>query len=150
MSLKKSAVVVLTAVAITASGVAVPAMAGEYRARFDASRLDKADADYSYYRGRGWGRGNRNAAIAGAVGLGLLGAAAIAASRPAYSDSYYYDDGYGYSGGYQPTYVYEEPRVIYQEPRYYGGYYGPGNYYSQRGPYSDFYNGAPDPARGGK
>lgn len=159
-SLRKSAIVALATVAVTAAGLVLPAAAGQSRAGVDASRLDKAAAGYSYYRGRGWGWGNRNAAIAGAVGVGLLGAAAIAASRPAYAGTYYYDDGYAYGGydyqpsyyepsyGYQPIYVYQEPVVVYQRPRYYGGYYGPGNYYSGWGPYGSR-NGTSDPARGG-
>ncbi len=155
-SLMKSAIVALAAGSVAAAGFVLPAAASEPRAGVDASRLDKAAAGYSYYRGRGWGWGNRNAAIAGAVGVGLLGAAAIAASRPAYSGTYYYDDGYAYGGygsqpsyGYQPAYVYEEPVVVYQRPRYHGGYYGPGNYYSGRGPYGGSRNGTIDPARGG-
>ncbi|GAU85217.1 hypothetical protein BIWAKO_05162 [Bosea sp. BIWAKO-01] len=140
----------LAAGSVSAAGFVLPAAASEPRVGVDASRLEKAGAGYSYYRGRGWGCCNRNAAIAGAVGVGLLGAAAIAANRPAYSGTYYYDDGYAYVGyGYQPAYVYEEPVVVYQRPRYHGGYYGPGNYYSGRGPYGGSRNGTTDPARGG-
>lgn len=160
-SLRKSAIVALATVSVSAAGFVLPAAASEPRAGVDASRLDKAGAGYSYYRGRGWGCCNRNVAIAGAVGVGLLGAAAIAANRPAYSGTYYYDDGYAYGGygyqpsyyqpsyGYQPAYVYEEPVVVYQRPRYHGEYYGPGNYYSERGPYGGSRNGTTDPARGG-
>lgn len=150
-SLKITTIVALTAGSLLSAGIAAPAFAGEARARVDASRLDKAPAEYSYYRSRGGWRGNRGAAVAGAVGLGILGAAAIAASRPAYADPYYgYDEGYSY-GAYEPAYGYEAPPVVYQpRPRYYGGYYGPGNYYSGRGPYTGFYNGAPDPSRGGR
>jgi hypothetical protein len=108
---------------IVAAGM-TPAMAGEGRAvSFDKSRLDAAQVDYSQYYRRGW-RGNRGAAVAAGVGLGLLGAAAIAASRPAYAEPVYgYDDDYGY----QPRYVYEEPVYVaprrYYAPRHYGYYY---------------------------
>jgi hypothetical protein len=86
---------------------------------FDKGRLDKAQADYSqYYYRRGW-RANRGAAVAAGVGLGILGAAAIAASRPAYAEPVY-----GYEYGYEPRYVYEEPVYVaprrYYAPRYYG------------------------------
>lgn len=103
-----------------------------------SERLNAAAADYSYYRGRGW-RGNRGALVAGAVGLGVLGAA-IAASQPAYGYGYGYaepvyvePEPYAYGYGYAP--VYEAPIVAY--PR-------------RRGPYADTYRGAPDPARGGR
>ncbi|CAN7417802.1 hypothetical protein [Bosea sp. LjRoot237] len=96
-----------------------PVMAGETRAvGFDKSRLDAAQADYSQYYRRGWRGSNRGAAIAAGVGLGILGAAAIAASRPAYAEPVYgYDDGYDYE---EPVYV--APRRYYRQ-RYYGGYY---------------------------
>lgn len=91
----------------------------------DKSRLDSAQAEYSqYYYRRGW-RYNRGAAVAAGVGLGILGAAAIAASRPAYAEPVY---GYGYGYGYEPRYVYEEPVYVarrYYAPRYYG--YAPDN-----------------------
>lgn len=99
-----------------------PASAEQGRAvSFDKSRLDSAPAEYSqYYYRRGW-RANRGAAIAAGVGLGVLGAAAIAASRPAYAEPVY---GYGY--GYGPRYVYEEPVYVaprrYYAPRAYGYY----------------------------
>ena len=88
---------------------------------FDKGRLDKAQAEYSqYYYRRGW-RANRGAAVAAGVGLGILGAAAIAASRPAYAEPVY---GYEYGYGYEPRYVYEEPVYVaprrYYAPRYYG------------------------------
>lgn len=109
---------------IAAAGI-TPVTASEGRAvSFDKSRLDAAPADYSQYYRRGW-RGNRGAAVAAGVGLGLLGAAAIAASRPAYAEPVY-GDGYGYDYGYQPRYVYEEPVYVaprrYYAPRYYGYY----------------------------
>lgn len=121
----KSRLVVTLAVAggIAAAGLA-PAMAGEGRAvSVDKSRLDAAQVDYSQYYRRGW-RGNRGAAIAAGVGLGVLGAAAIAANRRAY-----YEPSYGYDDyGYEPGYVYEEPvyyrpRVRYYAPRHYGYYH---------------------------
>lgn len=94
---------------IVAAGL-MPAMAGEGRtASFDRSRLDAAQVDYSQYYRRGW-RGNRGAAVAAGVGLGLLGAAAIAASRPAYAEPVY-----GYEPAYEPDYVYDEP--VYVAPR---------------------------------
>lgn len=103
----------------------VPASAEQGRAvSFDKSRLDSAQVEYSqYYYRRGW-RANRGAAVAAGVGLGILGAAAIAASRPVYAEPVY---GYGY--GYEPRYVYEEPVYVaprrYYAPRYYG--YAPDN-----------------------
>lgn len=107
---------------ILAAGLA-PAAAGESRPiGFDKTRLDAAQADYSQYYRRGW-RSNRGAAVAAGVGLGLLGAAAIAASRPAYAEPVY---GYDYDYGYAPRYVYEEPVYVaprrYYAPRYYGYY----------------------------
>ncbi|WP_442881131.1 hypothetical protein [Bosea sp. (in: a-proteobacteria)] len=104
----------------------VPAMAEQGRApSFDKSRLDAAQVDYSQYYRRGW-RGNRGAAVAAGIGLGLLGAGAIAASRYRYAEPVYgYDDGYGY----EPRYVYEEPVYVaprrYYAPRYYR--YAPDN-----------------------
>lgn len=121
----KSRFVVTLAVAggIVAAGL-VPAMAGEGRAvSVDKSRLDAAPADYSQYYRRGWRGSNRGAAIAAGVGLGVLGAAAIAANRGSY-----YEPSYGYYDyGYEPSYTYEEPvyyqpRVRYYAPRHYGYY----------------------------
>ncbi|POR47830.1 hypothetical protein CYD53_11795 [Bosea psychrotolerans] len=137
----------VTAAAIAGAGLVTPAFASETRPRVDAQRLDAAPAEYSYYRGyrRGW-HGGRGAAVAGAVGLGVLGAAAIAASRPAYADPYYgYDDGYTV---YAPRpQVYYEPAPVYEAPvyapryRYYQGGYDSG--YRSR-------NGTVDPSRGGR
>lgn len=93
----------------------------------DSARLDTAPAEYSQYRR--WRGGNRNAAIAAGVGLGVLGAAAIAASRGGYAEPAY---GYGYEPGY---YVEEEP--VYVAPR---RYYGPR--------YQYYPNNARDPAGG--
>ena len=85
----------LVTLAVTGSILAAgltPVMAGEARkVGFDKSRLDAAQVDYSQYYRRGW-RGNRGAAIAAGVGLGILGTAAIAASRPRYAEPVY---GYG-------------------------------------------------------
>ncbi len=119
---------VLATLAVTGSILAAgltPAMAEQGRTpSFDKSRLDAAQVDYSQYYRRGW-RGNRGAAVAAGVGLGLLGAAAIAASRPAYAEPVY-GYGYEYDYGYQPSYVYEEPVYVaprrYYAPRYYGYY----------------------------
>jgi hypothetical protein len=112
----KSRVLVTLAVAgsILAAGL-TPVIAGETRpVGFDRSRLDAAQLDYSQYYRRGWHRSNRGAAVAAGVGLGILGAAAIAASRPAYAEPVYgYDDGYVYD---EPVYV--APRRYYA-PRYY-------------------------------
>ena len=108
---------------VMAAGLS-PVIAGETRpVGFDKSRLDAAEVDYSQYYRRGWRGGNRGAAIAAGVGLGILGAAAIAASRPAYAEPVYgYDNGYGYG----PRYVYEEPVYVaprrYYRPRHYGYY----------------------------
>lgn len=133
--------------AISAGLASVPAGAQQLP-QAQSQRLDAAGANYSSYRDRGWS-GNRGAIIAGAVGLGVLGAA-IAASRPAY--------GYGYA---EPAYA--EP--VYAEPEPYGYGYGYGHaqvyeapvyeapvviYPRRRGPYADTYRGAPDPARGGR
>lgn len=107
----------LVTLAVTGSVLAAgltPVMAGEARpVGFDKSRLDAAQADYSQYYRRGWHRGNRGAAIAAGVGLGILGAAAIAASRPAYAEPVY-----GYDDGYYDEPVYVAPRRYYA-PRYY-------------------------------
>jgi hypothetical protein len=89
-------------------------LAGETRpVGFDKSRLDAAQVDYSQYYRRGWRGGNRGAAIAAGVGLGILGAAAIAASRPTYAEPVY-----GYDDGYYDEPVYVAPRRYYA-PRYY-------------------------------
>ncbi len=138
----------LTAAAIAGAGLVTPAFASETRLRVDAQRLDAAPAEYSYYRGyrRGW-NGGRGAAVAGAVGLGILGAAAIAANRPAYADPYYgYDDGSTYYAPpapvyYEPAPVYEAPPVYAPRYRYYQGGYDSG--YRSR-------NGTVDPSRGGR
>lgn len=92
-------------------GTVAPTLAEPRRvASFDASRLDAAAVDYSQYRRWRYNNAGRNAAIAGAVGLGILGAAAAAsaANRP-YA-------GYGY---YEPGYVYDEPAYYEPAPRYY-------------------------------
>jgi hypothetical protein len=112
MSLKKKAAVVLTVASVAAGSFAVPAMAKETRG-FDAARLDKAQVEYSQYR-RHWRGPSRGAAIAGAVGLGILGAAAIAAQNRAYAaPSYYYDDDY-----------YAPPAPVYVAPRRHYAPYG--------------------------
>ena len=82
MSLKKKAAVALTVASVAAGSFAVPAMA--QTRGFDATRLDKAQVEYTQYRYRHGYRGHwrgpsRGAAVAGAIGLGILGAAAIAA-----------------------------------------------------------------------
>lgn len=123
-SLKTTAIAVLTAASTGSAALVTPAFAEQRKVGVDASRLDKAAADYSQYYRRGWYRGgNRGAAIAAGVGLGVLGATAIAANRGAYAAPYYYNGGqyaapdYGY--GYAP--VYAEPPVVYA-PRYGYGY----------------------------
>ncbi|WNJ93689.1 hypothetical protein [Bosea sp. 685] len=142
----------VTAAAIAGAGLVTPslvtpAFASEARLRVDAQRLDAAPAEYSYYRGyrRGW-HGGRGAAVAGAVGLGILGAAAIASSRPAYADPYDgYDEGYSYYAPRRP--VYYEPEPVYEAPVYAPRY----QYY--QGGYDSRYrsrNGTVDPARGGR
>ncbi len=137
-----------TALSVAVAALSGPAFAGA-PSILDGKRLDAAHAEYSYYRGNrgGWRGGNRGAAIAAGVGLGILGAAAIAASRPAYADPYDVDDDYVYEAPpravyYEPAPVYDAP--VYAPPRYYGqGYgYGPGpRYHSRPGV---------DPARGGR
>lgn len=132
MSLSKKIAIALTAASVSVGGVAVPAMAKEQRL-FDASRLDKAQAEYSQYRGyrgyrgyygyRGWRGPSRGAAIAGAVGLGILGAAAVAANNRAY----YYDDDY-YAAPPPPVYAY--PRAYYAPAPY--GYYAPYDFRDHR------------------
>ncbi|HEV2509798.1 hypothetical protein [Bosea sp. (in: a-proteobacteria)] len=107
----------LVTLAVTGSVLAAgltPVVAGQARpVGFDKSRLDAAQVDYSQYYRRGWRHGNRGAAIAAGVGLGLLGAAAIAASRPRYAEPVY-----GYDDGYYDEPVYVAPRRYYA-PRYY-------------------------------
>lgn len=127
MSLRKKIAIALAAAGVAAGGFTVPAMAKEQRL-FDAARLDKAQAEYTqYYRGYrgyrggyygyrgGWHGPSRGAAIAGAVGLGILGAAAVAANNRAY----YYDDGY-YAPPPPPVYAY--PRRYYAPYGYYAPY----------------------------
>ncbi|TQI76641.1 hypothetical protein FHT98_4439 [Bosea sp. AK1] len=114
MSLKKKVAVALTAASVAAGSFAVPAMAAETRG-FDAARLDKAQAEYTQYRYRHgyrghWRGSSRGAAVAGAIGLGILGAAAIAANRNAYAGPSYYDDD-GYYAPLAPVYV--APRRYY-------------------------------------
>jgi hypothetical protein len=135
----------MATLSMAAAGLATPAFAAP-AAKFDHQRLDAASADYSYYRGyrSGW-RGGRGAAVAAGVGVGLLGAAALAASRPAYADPYYVDDGYSYYAPSAP--VYYEPAPVYEAP-----VYAPRQYYEYRGPVSRSpnRNGTTDPARGGR
>lgn len=139
-SLKTTAIAVLTAASVGSAALVTPAFAEQRRVGVDASRLDKAPAEYSQYYRRGWHRGwhrggNRGAAIAAGVGLGILGAAAIAANRRAYADPYYYNDGYyaapAYDYGYAPVYaeppVVYAPRARYYAPRSYGYGYIPDN-----------------------
>lgn len=107
------AVTLAVAGSVLAAGL-TPVLAGETRpVGFDKSRLDAAQVDYSQYYRRGWRGGNRGAAIAAGVGLGILGAAAIAASRPTYAEPVY-----GYDDGYYDEPVYVSPRRYYA-PRYY-------------------------------
>ncbi len=152
MQIRAKTIVAAAAIAATISaGMILPASAGPARqaASVDAQRLDSATAEYSYYRGRNGWRGGRGAAVAGAVGIGVLGAAAIAASRPAYAETYDgYDDGYtDYRPGYQsyePAYepVYEAP--VYARPHRGYGYRGYNEPRYRSG------NGTADPARGGR
>jgi hypothetical protein len=119
MSLRKTAIIALASASVVSAGFATPALAAPQG--FDAAKLDKAPAEYTqYYRGHrgGWRGGNRGAAIAAGVGLGILGAAAVASSRRAYADPYYYDDGYAYA----PVYA---PAPVYAAPVYRRGYYRP-------------------------
>lgn len=122
-SLHKKVAIALTAASVAAGGFAVPALAKEQR-MFDSARLDKAQAGYSqYYRGYrgyhgGWRGPSRGAAIAGAVGLGILGAAAVAANNRAYAAPYYEDDYYAAP----PAPVYAYPRGYYTPYRYYAPY----------------------------
>ena len=115
MSLKKKAAVALTVASVASGSFAVPAMA--QTRGFDATRLDKAQVEYTQYRYRHgyrghWRGSSRGAAVAGAIGLGILGAAAVAASSRAYAaPSYYYDD-------------YYEPAPVYVAPRRYYAPYG--------------------------
>lgn len=124
MSLRKTAIVALASVSVASAGLVAPVFAAPRG--FDAAKLDKAPAEYSQYRGYrghrgGWHRGgNRGAAIAAGVGLGILGAAAIASSRRAYAEPYYYDNGYD---AYEPVYA---PAPIYAPaPVYRRNYYRP-------------------------
>lgn len=81
-SFRTIAIAALASVSVVSAGFVAPALAAP-RA-FDSARLDKAPAEYTQYRGYrgyrgGYHRGgNRGAAIAAGVGLGILGAAAIA------------------------------------------------------------------------
>jgi hypothetical protein len=109
MSLRKNTVVALAVAGIAAGSFAVPAVAAGPRS-FDAARLDKAPADYAQYRHRHWRGPSRGAAIAGAVGLGILGAAAIAAQNRTYAEPGYY---YDYDDYYAPPPVYAYPRHYY-------------------------------------
>lgn len=131
-SFKTAALAVLTAASLGSAAFVAPAFAEPRKPGVDSSRLDKAPADYSqyrrYYRG-GYYRGyNRGAAVAAGVGLGLLGAAAVAANRNYYYSAPAYGYDYGYSEpGYYDAPVYYQPPVRYYAPRYsqryYGGYY---------------------------
>jgi hypothetical protein len=143
-SLRKIAVIGLASASLVTAGIVSPAVAGPAKPGVDSARLDRAAADYTQYRRYHRGGGNRGAAIAAGIGLGILGAAAIAANRGAYADSVYDDGpGYGYAPdyGYEPGYVRSYAPVHVYEPRQ--------RYYRGRGHYSDMFNGAPDPARGG-
>lgn len=134
ISLSKTFAIALTAAGVAVGSFAVPAMAQEQRL-FDATRLDQAQAGYTqYYRGyrggyrggyyRGWRGPSRGAAIAGAVGLGILGAAAVAANNRAYAAPYY--DEY-YAPPPPPVYAYPQR---YYAP--YGGYYAPYDFRDHR------------------
>jgi hypothetical protein len=131
-SFKTSVIALMTVASVGTAAFAVPAFAEQRSRGVDASRLDKVAAEYSQYR-RGWGyrggyyRGgyNRGAAVAAGVGLGILGAAAIASSRRAYAEPYYEDDGYYAAPAYGYAPVYAEPPVVYAPARrYYGRPYG--------------------------
>jgi len=151
-SLNTTAIAVLTAISFGSAALVTPALAEQRKAGVDASRLDRASADYSQYYGHRWYRGgNRGAAIATGVGLGVLGAAAITANRPAYAypynGGYYaapaygydYAPAYGYGDGYYGyTPVYAEPPVIYG--------YGYGQFYPDN--IRDPTGGSWDPAGG--
>lgn len=83
-------------------------------------------------------RGRRNGAlVAGAIGLGILGIAAAAASersyeRRGYAPDYGYDQGYGYAPAYErPAYGYG---YGYQQPSY---DYAPAPVYRQRDVYDE-------------
>jgi len=120
MSLRKTAIVALASVSVASAGLIAPAFAAPRG--FDAARLDTAPAEYTqYYRGHrgGYRGGNRGAAIAAGVGLGILGAAAVAASRRGYAEPSYYDDGYEtYEPAYAPAPVYYAPAPVYRRNYY--------------------------------
>lgn len=119
-SFRTIAIAALASASVVGAGFVAPALAAPRG--FDSARLDTAPAEYTQYRGyRGGyyrGGGNRGAAIAAGVGLGILGAAAIASSRRAYADPYY-DGGYD---AYEPVYA---PAPVYAAPPYRRGYYRP-------------------------
>ena len=119
MSFRNRALIAVTATSVALGGLAVPAMA--QTASFDATKLDKVQAEYSQYRHRHWRGGNRGAGIAaGIVGLGILGAAAAAANSRAVDP--YYDGGY-----YAPP-----PPAYYAPAPAYGYYRQPYDYRDYR------------------
>lgn len=124
-SLGKAVILGLASLAVVSAGVVSPALAAPTRPAFDAARLDATAAGYVQYRRYRGGYG-RGAAIAGAVGLGILGAAAIASSRRAYAEPYY-DDGYDAQPVYAAPRAYYAPQLYDEAPAYYApaprGYY---------------------------
>lgn len=124
LSLRNTTVVAVMTATVLSASLAMPAHAGQTRNAPALSRLDTMPAEYTQYR-RGWygyrhggWRGpSTGAVVAGAVGLGILGAAAAAAaSRPVYAEPY----DYGYAAP-----VYEPYPPVYAPPVY-RRYYAPG------------------------
>lgn len=116
-SLRTIAIIGLASASLVSAEAVAPAFAAPAKPGVDSARLDATPADYTQYRRYHRGGGNRGAAIAAGVGLGILGAAAIAASRRANADPYY-DDGYDDTPVYQapPAYYAPPPRAYYRQP----------------------------------
>jgi hypothetical protein len=122
------------AVAMLTGGSVGEAAAAPKRGKAVATAVD-VPADYMRHGRRHYRRANRaGPAVAASIIGGVLGAAAIAASRPRYYDYGYYPGySYGYPayGGYYPyggvSYGYSPAYYGYRRS-YYGGYHAPRTY----------------------
>jgi hypothetical protein len=112
-------VAALTAIALMATAVPLPASAATARGKtVEAKAATDGSTDFSSRRVR---RGNNNAAAAAMFGMvaGTIATIAVNESRRKRQRDYYRNGYYGgYQGGYYAPQAYYAPQPYYAQPRY--------------------------------